>query len=777
MSTPKERKKQTKDAVLANKKQADQDKGGDTRQPAHLPGSTYFEQRYLGNNYLQSTEEESQIFRSEGAPPEVTTQEGTGKIIQTKLTVSQPGDKHEREADRIANLVVQMPEPMGPQQTEGEDLVQIEQLSDQIESFSQLEQATSEPPTARPEYEARIQSLKGGGQPLPAHTRAFFESHLGYDLSPVRIHRDEQAAEIAWSLNARAFTMGQDVSFGRGQFAPGTVSGQQLLAHELVHVIQQKGLPGNSSLIQMKRVKKFRYEKVVLKDIPFDPDPRLYLYFEVDVLSRIREPLHIPEPWGASLMWQPRVPSRNDEYSFKKGVYDKLIGISPPPKSVTIVVGFVKGRNKEDSRLYFYLLSTSMHPGRPAKKEITEATGRESPAIEQKQAKEIAPLPWTAEELKLWKEQEIRKLMKSGRFDEEKQMGIEEKYFMGEQVLKNWNNRYGKWTSGEAMDYWTDFFRNEMDPFGQPSVIGKFEKNDARAHRNLWERFLKKQIKGMHEWRMQVQNPFSSTVSRPEQYFRYQMEWESRDPTSFEFNIAYREFMRFKIDTKVIENLRLIGIPQTIIGKLQIMEQEDWIGEIPFFEALRNAIGDETQFQEYAFSIWREALIKGRVEPSPEAQERSKWLLKCEPFWYETKTNERLEWILNHWIDEAAVAYSQAVEETLVRRLQNADWDNIDQGKDRCTFSQEIELVNNRIISSVLCYGKNAEGLRFGVVVDLKYTYDEMGPHFVIEKSSDLLFVDDLFEVIGYGKPLPTGEELKVETGIQRKKKTIRRPE
>ena len=81
--------------------------------------------------------------------------------------------------------------------------------------------------------------MKGGGQPLPASVRNFFEPRFGYDFSQVRIHTNEQAAEMASSINARAFTNGRDIVFGSGEYAPGTVEGKRLLAHELTHVVQQ----------------------------------------------------------------------------------------------------------------------------------------------------------------------------------------------------------------------------------------------------------------------------------------------------------------------------------------------------------------------------------------------------------------------------------------------------------------------------------------------------------------------------------------------------------
>src|SRR5690606_34125991 len=76
------------------------------------------------------------------------------------------------------------------------------------------------------------------GKPLDAATRARFESALSHDLSQVRVHDSDRAADAAAELSAEAFTLGRDIYFGRGKLAPGSAAGDRLLAHELTHVVQ-----------------------------------------------------------------------------------------------------------------------------------------------------------------------------------------------------------------------------------------------------------------------------------------------------------------------------------------------------------------------------------------------------------------------------------------------------------------------------------------------------------------------------------------------------------
>ncbi|MEZ4771295.1 MAG: DUF4157 domain-containing protein [Caldilineales bacterium] len=85
--------------------------------------------------------------------------------------------------------------------------------------------------------------LRAPGQPLDADTRTWMESRLGADFRAVRVHIDVRANQSAQAIGARAYTVGHNVVFGAGGYAPRTGEGKSLIAHELAHVEQQKG-PG-----------------------------------------------------------------------------------------------------------------------------------------------------------------------------------------------------------------------------------------------------------------------------------------------------------------------------------------------------------------------------------------------------------------------------------------------------------------------------------------------------------------------------------------------------
>lgn len=172
------------------------------------------------------------------------------QTIQPKLTVNQPGDAYEQEADRVADQVMRMPTGGASIQTASP---QIQRLCSQCEEDLQRQsidedeeetvqaKAMSSFPSPVSTASSPHDSLPHGGQPLPPSVRAFFEPRFGYDFSQVKIHTNSQAAESAQALNARAYTYRNNVVFNRGEYSPETNAGRHLLAHELTHVVQQSG--------------------------------------------------------------------------------------------------------------------------------------------------------------------------------------------------------------------------------------------------------------------------------------------------------------------------------------------------------------------------------------------------------------------------------------------------------------------------------------------------------------------------------------------------------
>ena len=151
---------------------------------------------------------------------------------QARLQVGQPGDEYEREADRVAEQVMRVPERQASQEMGVLDWSQAPRLNSQRSA-----------PRAAPAVLPSVHEvLRSPGQPLDPATRAFMEPRFGQDLSRVRVHADAQAAGSARSVGAQAYTVGRDIVFGTGRYEPGMGKGLWLLAHELTHVVQQDGL-------------------------------------------------------------------------------------------------------------------------------------------------------------------------------------------------------------------------------------------------------------------------------------------------------------------------------------------------------------------------------------------------------------------------------------------------------------------------------------------------------------------------------------------------------
>jgi hypothetical protein len=147
--------------------------------------------------------------------------------IQPKLKVGDANDAYEQEADRVARQVVN-----APQRTPSAPSVQPKSL---------VQRTAENSFDAGSEFESRLSRTKSSGQPLPKNTKAEFESSFGANFSNVRIHTNSNSKELNRSIQAKAFTHGNDIHFGTGEFNPGSSEGKHLLAHELTHTIQQTG--------------------------------------------------------------------------------------------------------------------------------------------------------------------------------------------------------------------------------------------------------------------------------------------------------------------------------------------------------------------------------------------------------------------------------------------------------------------------------------------------------------------------------------------------------
>jgi len=148
---------------------------------------------------------------------------GPQAVSITNLKVSHPSDRAEVEAESVARSVVRMP-----------DHAAREPVS--ASAGGTLHRAEAQAAPAPP---ASPRTTIPGGTPLSAPVRNFMEPRFGASFGAVRVHTGPNAAQQSASLNARAFTVGEHIFFGKDQYQPQTQKGKELLAHELTHTVQQ----------------------------------------------------------------------------------------------------------------------------------------------------------------------------------------------------------------------------------------------------------------------------------------------------------------------------------------------------------------------------------------------------------------------------------------------------------------------------------------------------------------------------------------------------------
>ncbi|TCV86753.1 eCIS core domain-containing protein [Sulfurirhabdus autotrophica] len=148
--------------------------------------------------------------------------------LQRKLAIGASNDPLELEADRVANQLLSEPEHHG-----------ISRASPRVQRYARSAGGQTE---SVPASVDRV--LASVGRPFDPALRQDMEQRFGHDFSSVRVHSDAAAEESARDVNANAYTVGHNVVFGAGRFAPGTHEGRRLIAHELTHVVQQAGADG-----------------------------------------------------------------------------------------------------------------------------------------------------------------------------------------------------------------------------------------------------------------------------------------------------------------------------------------------------------------------------------------------------------------------------------------------------------------------------------------------------------------------------------------------------
>jgi ribosomal protein S18 acetylase RimI-like enzyme len=236
----------------------------------------------MGDEYVNRTSESvDEPRRVEKMPPQRARRVARGVVVQAQLTVGPAGDRYEQEADRVAAEVMRH---LGRQPLEAEAATieddageppRVRRANRRVDAQRHVSriQLRADAPTVGlrggdvdVDTDAAIRRATGKGEPLGNDLRQSMEHSFSADFSAVRIHADGEADVLNRKVQAKAFTTGRDIFFSKGQYAPSSRSGQELLAHELVHVVQQRAAGVYRRPVPSRRVRRSTIERAPSDD-------------------------------------------------------------------------------------------------------------------------------------------------------------------------------------------------------------------------------------------------------------------------------------------------------------------------------------------------------------------------------------------------------------------------------------------------------------------------------------------------------------------------------
>jgi hypothetical protein len=264
-----------------------------SEQKVRLLDSRHILQRNLGNGYLQAINQTRVLTMGSGGDK---NEQSMGRVMQKSVT------QDRSHLDAAKSGIIQQQENLEEENLAEEDLeesVQRLEEEEEEEEGAQMkrtvqaepsqkstkvagqttsnkpllrlngqpqEDGTQEPMEAPLEIEAAIENKRGSGQELDKGARLQMELAFGTSFKGVRVHTDQESDTLNRALGARAFTTGQDIFFRQGEYDPGSMKGRALLAHELTHVVQQRGhLQGKMAIGQPRDKYEQEADRVALE--------------------------------------------------------------------------------------------------------------------------------------------------------------------------------------------------------------------------------------------------------------------------------------------------------------------------------------------------------------------------------------------------------------------------------------------------------------------------------------------------------------------------------
>jgi hypothetical protein len=308
---------------------------------------------FFGNAEQQSFFSPSPVLTSQGVQRKCEECEKEDKEVQR-----QPEKKEEEKVMRAIDKKEEEEKVQRqPEKKEEEKLQRAEDKKEEEKVQRAAEEKKEEEKVQKKESGSSVQStpnktssyistLSGKGQPLPASANYFFSSRMGQDFSGVKIHSDKDAAESAKDVRAKAYTVGSNIVFNEGQYNVESIEGKKLMAHELTHVVQQKG----NQKIQRRPAR--RQTTVKPPPIVIDTGPQKQDPFGVTP----RGPRYMPDPNDNSTDNLVQLKARENKRAWKQAQLEIPILTTEPGGEAPGFISVEPGGYYEDhqiGRIYF----------------------------------------------------------------------------------------------------------------------------------------------------------------------------------------------------------------------------------------------------------------------------------------------------------------------------------------------------------------------------------------------------------------------------------------
>jgi peptidoglycan hydrolase-like protein with peptidoglycan-binding domain len=214
------------------------------RHPASREAASFNKEKQQEQAFFGETSHDSFFKTSNGMGAEQTVQLKVSGSVNEAAQIHRMEEKKEEEK-KVQRKSEEEKDKVQKkaQNPEEEDKIQKKEEEKKENPKLQRKETSASPQATAGNY---ISSMHGKGNPLPAQANAFFSSRMGYDFSEVKVHTGKEAADSAKALNAKAYTLGNDIVFNDGQLNTDTTEGKKLMAHELTHVVQQSS--GNGKI-------------------------------------------------------------------------------------------------------------------------------------------------------------------------------------------------------------------------------------------------------------------------------------------------------------------------------------------------------------------------------------------------------------------------------------------------------------------------------------------------------------------------------------------------